>query len=137
MKNTYNNLAILLLLFIPLTFIAQNDNYVKAEIKTDRLDTSIINNITSNSGKDFFDFFNQINKLNETRYASDITISENYRPDSQNTEISILSNDKLIYKFRTLAKKGYLYAAAQESVKRLKKFYLINNEGILAEKSSF
>lgn len=137
MKTINNNLAILILLFIPLSFIAQNDNYVQANLKIETLDTSIINHVTSNSGKDFFDFFNQLNELYETTYPSDVTIIEKHSFDNQNTEIIIHSNDKLVYKFRTLAKKDYLYAAAQESVKRLQKFYLKNNGGIVAGKSFF
>lgn len=88
----------------------------------------IVSNITSNSGKDFSYFFNQINLLSNTTYSSDVTISENYRNDNKSTEISIHSKSRLIYKFRTLEKKDYLYAAAQESIKRLKMFYL--DEGI-------
>lgn len=86
---------------------------------------------------DFFDFFNEISQISKTKYASDVTITEKYRDNSQHTEISIVSNDRLIYKFRTLAKNEYLYAAAQESVKRLKKFYLSSNRDFLVEKSSF
>jgi len=65
----------------------------------------IFRNITSNSGKDFYNFFNQINLLSNTIYSSDITISENYLSDTKSTEVSIHSNSRLIYKFRVLAKK--------------------------------
>lgn len=145
MKNIYNIIATLLLLSVPSTFQAQNDNEINAnqEIAFDSLrigddgtnlnqnsiiplvtqNDKIVSNVTTNSGKDFFNFFNQINLLSDTIYTSDVTISEKHRDNSRHTEISIHSDSRLIYKFRTIAKKDYLFAAAQETIKRLKLFY--------------
>ncbi len=85
---------------------------------------TVVENTISKRGRDFSVFFNQLNKQNNRNYPSSITISENSHIDSQNTEIRIISNNKLVYKFRTLAKNDYLYAAAQETIKRLKMFNL-------------
>lgn len=104
---------------------------------TNNVKDVISRNITTSIGKDFFKYFNQISGLNKNMYSKDVVISENYSLESKNTEISVHSNNRLIYKFRTLAKKDYLYAAAQESIKRLKKFYINTNGDILAEKSSY
>lgn len=243
MKNTYKNIAILLLLFISFTFHAQNDTDVQAKIKIDKSDTrldiyayvenrtdqkienlnysllslketttknysqnkqsgsftllpnetkllskqsfnkgeessisvnllikkgldqvaidvvqindsnknmnqrsavqmlsdenKIVKRTTTKHGKFFIVFFNEINKNSKTIFPSEVIISEKICSDNRNTEISVHTNDYLIYSFRAIPKKDYLYAAAQESVKRLKKFYLNGSGGILADKSSY
>lgn len=141
MKIIFNNIYMLqILLFIPLSLQAQDAAHefenVVLQIGDDRntsvnnsktypnekIGVILANNITSNSGKDFFNFFTEINQLKEIIYPSDVTISEKYR-SGHTTEISVHFDNKLIYSFRVLEKKDYLYAAAQESVSRLKEFY--------------
>lgn len=82
-------------------------------------------------------YFNEINKQDKSIFPSDIIISEKISSDNRNSEISVHANNELVYKFRTLAKKDYLYAAAQESIKRLKKFYLNGNGSLFADKSHY
>lgn len=97
----------------------------------------IIKNTRTKHGKYFSVFFNEINKEDKTIFLSDVIISEKINSSNRSTEISVHSNNQLIYKFRTIAKKDYLYAAAQETIKRLKKFYLNGSESLLADKSQY
>lgn len=148
---------LLILLFIPLISPAQvsvkeiptillqytennsptkNDKTVKKSL-TNRAKLTIINSLKTSQGEDFFNFFVELSKVNNTSFPLNLVILENYRESSNNTEISIFADNKLVYKFRTLENKEYLYAAAQESIKRLLKFYAIANKDILAEKSTY
>lgn len=145
MKGTTHNIFMLLILLsIPVSLQAQDAAYEVANIVLQVEDASnaivhnsetypyektgviLANSITSKSGKDFFNFFTKINQLNEIIYSSDVTISEKYR-NGDYTEISVHFENRLIYSFRVLKKKNYLYAAAQESVIRLKEFYVNSN----------
>ena len=97
----------------------------------------IVKNTKTNHGEYFLVFLNEINKRDKTIFPSDVIISEKISSDNRNSEISVHTNNELVYKFRTLAKKDYLYAAAQESIKRLKKFYLNGSGSLFADKSHY
>lgn len=147
---------LLILLFIPLISPAQvsvketpnlsfqhtendptiNHRTVKKS-SSNRANWTIVNSLETSQGEDFFNFFIELSKVNNTTYPLDLVILENYRESSYNTEISIFTGAKLLYKFRTLENKEYLYAAAQESIKRLARFCEIANKDILTEKSTY
>ena len=86
----------------------------------------IVENTMTKLGKDFYDFFNQINQLNNTKYPFIIIINEKPALGGRNSEISIVIHNNTIYKFRTQPKSEYLYAHAKEASKRIYKYHLKN-----------
>ncbi len=85
----------------------------------------------------FCDLFSQYNQSNGVTYPFAINIIEIFEGDSRFPEICILVNNNIIYKFRSLAKDAYLYAAVQESNKRLNKYHLDNKQLYAGESSLY
>ncbi len=87
----------------------------------------LVKNVVTDEGREFYQFFTDIYTENKIDNPANVVVYEKSLSNVRHTEISIVSDNKLIYKFKALAKKDYLYAAAQETIKRLKLFYLDTN----------
>ena len=84
-------------------------------------------NVFSKQASDFCMFLKQINSSKTANFPFVVEIKEMQKLGTQINEIFILVNGKEVYKFRTLEKLSYLYAAAQETNKRLDKYTLNNS----------
>ncbi len=84
----------------------------------------VVENVMTKLGKDFYDYFNQVNQLNGIQYPFIILIDEKPSIGGRNSEINIIINDKTIYKFRTQPKEKFLYHQAKEANKYIYKYHL-------------
>lgn len=96
----------------------------KTTIRKFDINNEIVNNTFSQLGKDFCCFFYKINGLKKSTYPFEVEIKEKIKIGTNLVEIYILVDTEVVYKFITLEKPKYLYAAAQESNKRLDEYYL-------------
>ncbi len=103
-------------------------NSKKSIKKEQNTNKKIIGNTISKLGNNFCDLFSQYNQSNGVTYPFAINIIEIFEGDSRFPEICILANNNIIYKFRSLPKDAYLYAAVQESNKRLKEYLLSSKQ---------
>jgi hypothetical protein len=86
----------------------------------------ITNNTISANGNNFCNYLFQIFQ-SKYIYPFSVKVTEKKKKNGKGSEIHIFVNeDEFVYKFRTLNRKSYLYAAAQESYKKLKKHHLDN-----------
>jgi len=84
----------------------------------------IVENTMTKLGKDFYDFFGQINQLNDINYPFIIIINEKPALGGRNSEINIMVNDEIIYRFRTQPKEDYLYSQAKEANRRVYNYHI-------------
>jgi len=96
----------------------------KTTIRKIDVNKEIVNNTFSQLGNDFCCFFYKINGLKKSTYPFEVEIKEKIKMGTNLVEIYILVDNDVVYKFITLEKPKYLYAAAQESNKRLDEYYL-------------
>jgi hypothetical protein len=92
-----------------------------------------VENVMTKLGKDFYEFFNQINRLNNISYPFVIIVNEKPSVGGQNSEISVVINDDIVYRFRTQPKESYLYSAALEANKQIYKYHV--NKKVLKKKT--
>ena len=83
----------------------------------------IIENVLTKPGKDFYEFFSQINRLNGTHYPFIITINEKPALGGRNSEIDIRVDDISIFKFISQPKEEFLRTAAQQANKKVFAYY--------------
>ncbi len=83
----------------------------------------IIENVLTKPGKDFYEFFSQINRLNGTHYPFIITINEKPALGGRNSEIDIRVDDTSIFKFISQPKEEFLRTAAQQANKKVFAYY--------------
>lgn len=118
-----------------LTIVSYNKKYSNKPLEEIDFEISglIVENVMTKLGKDFYEFFNQINRLNNTSYPFVININEKPSVGGQNSEISVEINDDTVYRFRTQPKESYLYSAALEANKQIYKYHV--NKKILQKKT--
>jgi hypothetical protein len=121
-----------------LTILSFDEKYSNKPLEENNLELSglIVENVMTKLGKDFYDFFSQINQLTNTSYPFIIIINEKPAIGGRNSEITILINDEIIYKFRTQPKEEYLYNNALEANKRIYN-YNIKRKILRKKKSVF
>ncbi len=93
----------------------------------------IVENVLSKSGKEFYEYFGVVNRLYGISYPYIITINEKPFFGGQNSEISVLINDEVIYSFKAIPKDDFLYAAALEAHKRVFSHYTRRKELYIGE----
>ena len=96
-------------------------------IKTRKTNQAIVSNTNPNRISDFSNLFRQFNQTNGITYPFEINIVDRSIDDMRYPEICIVVDSNVVYKFRLLSKHAYLYAAVQESNKRLNQYLLVNN----------
>ena len=79
----------------------------------------IIENVLTKPGKDFYEFFTQINRTNNINYPFVIVINEKPRIGGRNSEISIFIKEDIVFKFVTQPKEEYLQMAARVANKAI------------------
>jgi hypothetical protein len=83
----------------------------------------IIENVLTKPGKDFYEMFSQINRSNGISYPFVITINEKPALGGRNSEISILINDNIIFKFNSQPNEEFLKNAAQQANRKIYSYY--------------
>ena len=76
----------------------------------------------------FSKLFREFNEINGINYPFEINIVDKSVKDTRYPEICIVVDNNVVYKFRFLSKRTYLYAAVQESNKRLNQYLLENKK---------
>ena len=76
-------------------------------------------NVYSAEGNVFSQYLNTMNHHKNIKYPFRIKLIENPIENSELTEILIMIDNNLIYKFKPLSKPAYLKAAAQETDKKI------------------
>ena len=89
---------------------------------------AIVNNTSLNKISEFSNLFRQFNQTNRITYPFEINIVDVSVEDASYPEIWIVVDSNVVYKFRLLSKHSYLYAAVQESNKRLNQYLLDNKQ---------
>lgn len=84
----------------------------------------IIENVMTKLGKDFYDYFNQVKMLNNINYPFNMTINEKPAIGGRNSEVNIIVNDNLVYRFRTRPNDEYLYTQAKMANKQIYNYYI-------------
>ena len=108
-----------------LRITAIDDKYSNTPIFESNLELGlIVENVMTKLGKDFYDFFSQINQLNSTNYPFVIVVNEKPSLGGRNSEINILINDETVYRFRTQPKEEYLYNNAKEANRIIYNYYV-------------
>ncbi len=100
----------------------------KNNMNFQKINEAIVSKTTSKLGNNFCKLFCKFNQSNEVSYPFAVSIIEKFVKGNKCPEICIFANNNIVYKFRSLAKDTYLYAAVQESNKRLKAFQLSNKQ---------
>lgn len=100
----------------------------KSSTKFHKTNETIIRNANLELENNFYKLFHQFNQSNEVVYPFAVSITERFIGTSLCPEICIHVKDHLVYKFKLLPNDSYLYAAVQESNKRLKEYYLDNKQ---------
>ena len=95
----------------------------KADFNREEIQDVLVVNTRTELGCNFCNLLKKYNKLNGVIYPCHVNVTEKILNGGLSSEIRIFVEENLIYKFRALAKKEYLLAAAQESNKRLKKYF--------------
>jgi len=75
----------------------------------------IIENVLTKPGKDFYEFFSQLNRMNGINYPFVIVIDEKPQLGGRNSEISIKINENIVFKFRTQPNEEYLQNVAKQA----------------------
>ncbi len=96
--------------------------------KTRKTNEAIVNNTSLNGVSDFSNLFRQFNQINRITYPFEINIVDVSVEDERCPEICIVVDSNVVYKFRLLSKYSYLYAAVQESNRRLNQYLLDNKQ---------
>ncbi len=84
----------------------------------------VVENVLTKPGKDFYEFFTQINRMNAVNYPFVIVIDEKPQLGGRNSEISIKINENVVFKFRTQPKEEYLQALAKQANQVIYNYYL-------------
>jgi hypothetical protein len=84
----------------------------------------IVENVLTKPGKDFYEFFTQINRINGINYPFVIIVNEKPQIGGRNSEISIIINDNTVFKFRTQPKEEYLQEAAKQANRAIYKYHI-------------
>ncbi|HFS67458.1 MAG TPA: hypothetical protein ENK67_04525 [Flavobacteriia bacterium] len=84
----------------------------------------IVENVMTKLGKDFYDYFNQIKMLNNVNYPFNMTINEKPAIGGRNSEVNIVVNDDLVYRFRTQPNDEFLYTQAKIANKQIYNYYV-------------
>ena len=84
----------------------------------------IVENVMTKLGKDFYDYFNQVKILNNVNYPFNMIINEKPAIGGKNSEVQIVVNDKLIFRFRTQPNDEYLYTQAKAANKQIYNYYI-------------
>ena len=116
----------------PVIVLNEIEILLEKELQNQKINEAIEKNTFSELGNSFYNLYKSFNQSKEVIYPFVINVEERPIAGSMSSEICILVNDKLIYKFRALAKNNYLIAAAQESNKQLEKYFCKNT--FIAEK---
>lgn len=100
--------------------------YSLNKIKEEDIEFSglIIENVMTKLGKDFYDYFNQVKMLSNINYPFNMTINEKPALGGRNSEVNIIVNDNLVYRFRTRPNDEYLYAQAKIANKQIYNYYV-------------
>lgn len=96
--------------------------------KTRRTNKEILKNTSSPKINDFSNLFKQFNLNNDISYPFEVNIVDVTLDDAKSPEICIVVDSNVVYKFRLLSKQSYLYAAVQESNKRLNQYFIDNGQ---------
>lgn len=96
--------------------------------KTRKTNEAIVTNTSLNRVSDFSNLLRQFNQKNRITYPFEINIVDVSVVDAKCPEICIVVDSNVVYKFRLLSKHSYLYAAVQESNKRLNQYLLDNKQ---------
>jgi len=83
-----------------------------------------VENVMTKLGKDFYDYFNQVKMLNNIKYPFNMIINETPAIGGRNSEVNIIVNDNLVYRFRTKPNDEYLYAQAKIANKEIYNYYI-------------
>jgi len=84
----------------------------------------IVDNVMTKLGKDFYDYFNQVKMLNSINYPFNMIINEKPALGGRNSEVNIVVNDDLVYRFRTQPNDDFLYTQAKIANKKIYNYYV-------------
>ena len=96
----------------------------KIEEKDIEFNGLIVENVMTKLGKDFYDYFNQVKMLNNINYPFNMIINEKPALGGRNSEVNIVVDDKLVYRFRTRPNDEYLYTQAKIANKQIYNYYV-------------
>ena len=96
--------------------------------KNRKINDTIVINTSLNGVSDFSNLFRQFNQTNRITYPFEINIVDVSVEDARCPEIYVVVDSNVVYKLRVLSKPSYLYAAIQESNKRLNQYLLDNKQ---------
>lgn len=83
----------------------------------------IIENVMTKPGKDFYEYFSQFNRTNGINYPFVIVVNEKPQLGGRNSEINIIINDNIVFRFNTQPKEEYLQMAAVQANKAIYNYY--------------
>lgn len=94
-----------------------NKKYDNKPLQEAKIEISglIIENVMTKPGRDFYDFFSQSNRTNQISYPFVIVINEKPALGGRNSEITILVNDEVVFRFNTQPKEEYLKMAVYQA----------------------
>lgn len=96
----------------------------KIEEKDIEFNGLIVENVMTKLGKDFYDYFNQVKMLNNVNYPFNMIINEKPALGGRNSEVNIIVNDELVYRFRTRPNDEFLYTQAKIANKQIYNYYV-------------
>ncbi len=99
-----------------------SNNYIQEEdIEFSGL---IVENVMTKLGKDFYDYFSQVNRLNNIQYPFNMIINEKPALGGRNSEVNITVDDELVYQFRTYPNDEFLYNQAKQANLKIYNYYV-------------
>lgn len=100
----------------------------KNETESTKTNNAVASNTISELEDAFCKLFRQFNQSNKVMYPFAVSITKRFIGDSKCPEICIKVDNNLVYTFKLIPNDSYLYAAVQESNKRLKEYYSRNKQ---------
>lgn len=109
----------------------KNKNIIEEQIVISGL---IVENVMTKPGKDFYELFTQIARMNNINYPFVIVVNEKPNLGGRNSEISLLVKEEEVFKFVTQPKEEYLQMAAKQANKALYQYNLKRQKLYKSEK---
>lgn len=103
--------------------IEQKFNNTPIEEKNLEISGLIVENVLTKPGKDFYEIFSQLNRMNGNHYPFVITINEKPALGGRNSEISIMIDDTIVFKFNTQPNEEFLTMAAHQANAKIYRYY--------------
>lgn len=88
----------------------------------------IIENVLTKPGRDFYELFNQTNRINQISYPFVILINEKPSLGGRNSIIDIQVNDEIVFRFKTDPKEDYLARAVEQANKAIYSYQVMKKK---------